>query len=137
MGCVYTGSAGGAITIDTPNCANEATGMASIRSASNSKRIVRILNHLARSSFDCPVVPCRCGLRGLNGDASMQGFHGCTAKTVHYGSLFVNVPIKSAKRFFPEMTLLAPERKRREPKQWTRADNSQADRAPKPYRTGR
>jgi hypothetical protein len=121
---MYTGSAGGAIMIDTPNCANEATGMASIRSASNSKRIVRILNHLARSSFGCPVVPCCCGLRGLNGDASMQGFHGGTAKSVHYSSLFVNVPIQSAKRFLPEITLLAPERKRREPKQRTRADSS-------------
>src|SRR5579863_2649745 len=64
------GSAGGAITIDTPNCANDAAGMAKIRSVSNSKRIVRILNHLARSSFDCPVRPCRCGLRGVRGDAS-------------------------------------------------------------------
>jgi hypothetical protein len=32
--------------IDTPNCANEVAGMASIRRASNTKRIVRILNHL-------------------------------------------------------------------------------------------
>src|SRR5208283_2037120 len=54
----------------TPNCANEAAGMASIRSVSNSKRIVRILNHLARSSFDCPVGLCGCGLRGVRGDAS-------------------------------------------------------------------
>ena len=71
MGCVYTGNAGGAIVIDTPNCANEAAGMAKIRAASNIKRIVRILNHLARSSFDCPVVPRCCGLSGWNGDASM------------------------------------------------------------------
>jgi hypothetical protein len=90
--------------------------MASIRSASNSKWMVRILNHLARSSFDCPVVPCCCGLRGLNGDASMQGFHGCTAKTVHYCSLFVS---------FPETALLlAPDKKRRGPKHWTRADST-------------
>jgi hypothetical protein len=41
--------------MDTPNCANEAAGMASIRNVSSSKRIVRILNHLARSSFDCPI----------------------------------------------------------------------------------
>jgi len=79
--------------------------MASIRKASNSKRILRILNHLARSSFGCPVLPCCCGLRGSNGDASMQGFHEGTAKTVHYGSLFVNIPIKSVKSIFPEMTL--------------------------------
>jgi hypothetical protein len=59
---------------------------------------------------------------GLNGDASRQGFHVCTAKTVHYRSLFVNVPIKSAKGFFFEMALLAPGKKRREPKFWTRAD---------------
>src|SRR5271157_345674 len=101
MGCMYTGSAGGAIVIDTPNCANEVAGMASMRKASNSKRILRILNHLARSSFDCPVLPCCCGLRGSNGDASMQGFHEGTVKTVHYCSLFANFPIKSAKRFFP------------------------------------
>jgi hypothetical protein len=49
------GSAGGAIVIATPNCASEATGIATIRSVSNSKRIVRILNHFARSSFDCPM----------------------------------------------------------------------------------
>src|SRR5271168_1014797 len=65
MGCSYTGSAGGAIVIDTPNCANKLAGTANIRTANNRKREVRILNHLARSSFDCPVEPCCCGLRGL------------------------------------------------------------------------
>src|SRR5271169_6658072 len=101
MGCEYTGSAGGAIMIDTPNCANEAAGMASIKKASNRKRVVRILNHLARSSFDCPVAPCCFGLRGLNGDASMQEFHGCAAKSEHYGSLFIIVAIKSGKSILP------------------------------------
>jgi hypothetical protein len=43
---VYTGSAGGAIMMDTPNCANEMAGTATIRKASNRKRILRILNHL-------------------------------------------------------------------------------------------
>jgi hypothetical protein len=70
MGCVYTGSAGGAIVIDTPNCANKLAGMAIIRTASNRKRELRILNHLARSSFDYPAEPCGCGLRGVKGDAS-------------------------------------------------------------------
>ena len=50
--------------MDTPNCAMEVAGMARIRKASNSKRMVRILNHLASSSFDCPVAPCGCELRG-------------------------------------------------------------------------
>ena|SRR5208282_5477689 len=101
MGCSYTGSAGGAIMIDTPNCANEMAGMANIRKARNSKRILRILNHLARSSFGCPVLPCCCGLRGLNGDASMQAFHRGTTKSVHYCSLFADAAIKSAASIFP------------------------------------
>jgi hypothetical protein len=58
------GSAGGASVIETPNCANEAADMAIIRRASDRKRMVRILNYLARSSFDCPVnLNCR-ELRG-------------------------------------------------------------------------
>ena len=28
-----------------------------------------------RTGSACPAAPCWCGLRGLNGDASMQGFH--------------------------------------------------------------
>jgi len=31
---------------------------------------------------NCPVVPCCCGLRGLNGDASIQEFRGRTAESV-------------------------------------------------------
>ena len=54
MGCSYTGSAGGAIMIDTPNCANEMAGMASIRKTRNSKRILRILHHLAGSILRLP-----------------------------------------------------------------------------------
>jgi len=72
MGCSYTGSAGGAIPTDTTNCANDATGMVSIRSVSNNKRILCIFYHLATSSFDCPVVPCCCGLRGLRGTISAR-----------------------------------------------------------------
>src|SRR5208282_3793928 len=107
MGCSYTGSAGGAIVIDTPNCANAAADMASIRSARDSKRILRILNHLASSSFDCPVVPCCCGLRGWNGGASMQGFHGGTAKSVHYSSLFRECSHLNLLNDFPEITVPA------------------------------
>jgi len=54
MGCVYTGSAGGAIMIDTPNCADNVAGMAIIRKASNSKRTLRILNHLAQIILRLP-----------------------------------------------------------------------------------
>jgi len=36
---------------------------------------------------------------------------------VHYGSLFVNVAIKSAEAIFPETV---PEGKRREPREWSR-----------------
>jgi hypothetical protein len=43
MGCSYTGSSGGAMVMDTPNCASNVAGMASIRNASNNKRMVRIL----------------------------------------------------------------------------------------------
>src|SRR5580704_4601432 len=75
MGCSYTGSAGGAIVIDTPNCANKLAGMAIIRTANNRKREVRILNHLARSSFDCPVKRCCCGLRGVRAMVVTQRFH--------------------------------------------------------------
>ena len=73
--------------IATPNCASELAGMASIRKARNNKRILRILKHPAGSSFGCPVLPCCCGLRGSNGDATRQAFHGCTAKTEHKSSL--------------------------------------------------
>jgi len=49
--------------------------MASTRSANDSKRIVRIVNHLARSSFGLP--GCTLLLRAArwNGDASIRGFH--------------------------------------------------------------
>src|SRR5271157_4714847 len=70
MGCVYTGSAGGANATDTANCANEAAGMATIRSASNNQRIVRILITFPDQSFVCPVLCCCCGLRGLKGTIS-------------------------------------------------------------------
>src|SRR5450756_1582250 len=96
MGCTYTGSAGGAIVMAMPNCASEVAGMASIRKANNSKRILRILKHLAGSSFDCPVLRCCCGLRGSNGDTSRQGFHGVPVKSVHKSSLLVNVSIPFA-----------------------------------------
>jgi hypothetical protein len=79
--------------MDTPNCANEAAGMASIRNVSSSKRIVRIFNHLARSSFDCPVGLCLCGLRGLRGDASRVIAKDSTdapLRSEHYGSLLGN-----------------------------------------------
>jgi hypothetical protein len=45
----------------------------------------------------------------------MQGFHGGTAKSVHYCSLFVDVPIKSAKAIFSEITVLATEKTARTP----------------------
>src|SRR5208282_2819742 len=107
MGCVYTGSAGGAIVIDTPNCANEMAGMASIRKARNNKRILRILNHLARSSFGCPVLPCCCGLRGTNGhcvDASIPRRHRevCVLLLTFRGCSH-----QICQAIFPEMTVLA------------------------------
>jgi hypothetical protein len=109
MGWVYTGSPGGAIVIATPNCANEEAGMANITSASNRKRILvkrilLILNHLARSSFDCPVLPCCCGLRGLKCGVSMQGFHRSGFKSVHYDSLFADAVIKSGKELIGSKT---------------------------------
>lgn len=54
--------------IETLNCANKLAGTASINTASNNKREIRILNHLAGSSFDCPIQRCGCGLRGVKGD---------------------------------------------------------------------
>src|SRR5690349_6785737 len=87
MGCSYTGSAGGAIVIATPNCANAAAGIENIRTASNHNRMLRIVNHLARSSFDCPILPWCCGLRGLKGDVLLQGFHWDDSESVHYDSL--------------------------------------------------
>src|SRR5208337_5014571 len=84
------GSAGGAMVIDTPNCANRAAGRASIRTASNRKREVRILNHLARSSFDCPVQPCCCGLRGVRAMGQVQELHGCTEESDQSDSLCRN-----------------------------------------------
>ena len=90
MGCSYTGSAGGAIPTETTNCANEAAGMASIRSVSNNKRILCILNHLARSSFDLP--GCTLLLRAAwskrrRVKRHRQGLHGPAVRSEHYGSL--------------------------------------------------
>src|ERR1022692_743014 len=113
MGCSYTGSAGGAIEMDTPNCANEAAGMASIRTASNSKRIVCILNHLARSSFDCPVLPCCCGLRGLRGLASSARVPRMHCQVCAFWITFGECPRLQLRVDFPAMTTLAPERKPR------------------------
>src|SRR5208282_5104432 len=110
--------------MDTPNCANAATDMASIRSARDSKRILRILNHLARSSFGCPVLPCCCGLRGSNGDCvdpriPRRHFQVCALQL----TFSVNVPIESAKRFSRD-NRAGVEKKWRGPKQWTRADRN-------------
>jgi len=96
MGCVYTGSAGGAIATDTTNCANEVAGMAIVRRASINKRMVRILNHLARSSFDCPVVLAGCGLCGLKRATRhihKQGLQECIAESEHYGSVIAIIAI--------------------------------------------
>ena len=88
--------------IAMPNCANEATGMARIRKANNSNRILRILNHLAGSSLRLPGPTLLLRAAWIERrNASRQGFHGGTAESVHYSSLFVNVPIRSAERSFP------------------------------------
>jgi hypothetical protein len=110
--------------IDTPNCANEVAGMASIRRASNTKRIVRILNHLyqiilesARLYFSC------CGLLGLNRlrvnakDSTEALPSLCT--TAHFLWLSQLNPLSR----FLEMTLLAPSRNRREPKRMDPRDH--------------
>ena len=77
--------------IATSICASEAAGMANRKSVSRSKRMVRILNPLAGSSFVCPIEPLsRRGLRGVNGDASGvmdKDSTGAPSPYVHYGSL--------------------------------------------------
>ena len=63
---------------DTPNCANEAAGMANIRTASSSKRMLRILNHLARSPVRLPgptLASAGCLVRGLASSASLPRIH--------------------------------------------------------------
>ena len=88
MGCAYTGSAGGAIVIDTPNCANEAAGMASIRSASKSKR------DGTHFESPCQIILRLPGSTLLLRAAWIEGrwvrfkdSTDATAESVHYGSL--------------------------------------------------
>src|SRR5271165_7662605 len=97
------GSAGGAMVMDTPNCANEAAGTASIRTASNRKRILRMLNHLCQIILRLPEGLCCCGLRGVRGDASSaisKDSTDASLRSVHYGSLFRNLTTNSDESIF-------------------------------------
>lgn len=87
---MYIGSAGGANATETTNCANEAAGMASIRSASNNKRMVRILITL-------PDHPSIARLTLLLRAAWIEEATyakdptDAVSRSEHYGSPFVNV----------------------------------------------
>src|SRR5271163_3709765 len=93
--------------IDTPICENKLAGMAIIRTASNRKRELRILGHLARSSFDCPVKLYGCGLRGVRALGRIQEFHGCAAQSEQSDSLCSNMSRKETGAS-PENNPLAP-----------------------------
>jgi hypothetical protein len=71
-GCSYTGSIGGAIVIDTENCANDGAGIASVTSpnssgANNSERTKRIL----RISDPPESIFLLCGKREQMGRSNM------------------------------------------------------------------